>query len=204
MKVAAQLARVTATLPASLVEAADRLAVRLGASRSAVLSEALRAYLGSQSARPGSAAAVAETRVAPYASEDAACVAAAGDGALLAELARRLARRTDDGSTPAETAPGGPRIRVDHASLAELCRRHHIRRLSFFGSVMRDDFDPASDVDVLVEFEPGQTIGFDVITIEEELSVLFGGRRVDLVIEKYLNPRLRERVLASAEVQYAA
>jgi len=85
-----------------------------------------------------------------------------------------------------------------------LCRRHHIRRLSLFGSVLRDDFGPTSDVDVLVEFEPGQTIGFDIITIEEDLSALFGGRRVDVVIEKYLNPRLRERVLASAEVQYAA
>ena len=87
--------------------------------------------------------------------------------------------------------------------LAEFCRRHHIRRLSVFGSVLRDDFRPESDVDVLVEFQPGHTPGWEVIDIEEELGGLFGGRRVDLVNPKYLNPRLRDRILASAVVQYA-
>jgi uncharacterized protein len=87
--------------------------------------------------------------------------------------------------------------------LADFCRRHHIRRLSVFGSVLRDDFRPESDVDVLVEFQPGHTPGWEVIDIEEELGSLFGGRRVDLVNPKYLNPRLRDRILASAVVQYA-
>lgn len=88
-------------------------------------------------------------------------------------------------------------------AIADFCRRHRIRKLSLFGSVLRDDFRPESDIDVLVEFEPGHAIGWDIIDVEEELSQLFGGHRVDMVREKYLNPRLRDRVLASAEVQYA-
>ncbi len=92
---------------------------------------------------------------------------------------------------------------VSRDVIAEFCRRHHIRKLSLFGSVLRDDFRPDSDVDVLVEFEPGHVVGFDIVDMEEELSRLFGGHKVDIVGEKYLNPRLRGRVLASAEVQYA-
>ena len=87
--------------------------------------------------------------------------------------------------------------------VAEFCRRHHIRRLSVFGSVLRDDFRPDSDVDVLVEFQPGHTPGWEVVDLEDELSGLFGGRPVDLVNPKYLNPRLRDRILKSAVVQYA-
>ncbi len=87
--------------------------------------------------------------------------------------------------------------------IAAFCRRHHIRKLSLFGSVLRDDFRPDSDIDVLVEFEPGQAVGFEIIEMEEELSRLFGGHKVDIVEEKYLNRWLRGRVLASAEVQYA-
>jgi uncharacterized protein len=96
-----------------------------------------------------------------------------------------------------------PQVSIDRERLAALCRRHHIRRLALFGSVLRDDFRPNSDIDVLVEFEPGWTPGFGILTIEEELAKLLGGHRVDLVNAKYLNPRLRERVLAGAEVQYA-
>jgi len=88
-------------------------------------------------------------------------------------------------------------------ALAGFCRRHHITRLAFFGSVLRDDFRPDSDVDVLVEFAPGHTPGLEVVDIEEELSSLLGGRKVDLVNPKYLNPRVRPIILASAEVQYA-
>lgn len=87
--------------------------------------------------------------------------------------------------------------------IAEFCRRHHIRKLSLFGSVLREDFRPDSDVDVLVDFEPGHAVGFEIMDIEAELSQLLGGRRVDMVREKYLNPRLRDRILNSAEVQYA-
>jgi predicted nucleotidyltransferase len=95
------------------------------------------------------------------------------------------------------------KIRLPRQAVADFCRRHHIRKLSLFGSAVRDDFGPQSDVDVLVEFEPGQVVGFEILDMEEELSGLLGGRKVDIVPEKYLNRRLRERVLASAEVQYA-
>jgi len=95
------------------------------------------------------------------------------------------------------------RIPVGTQQIADFCRRHRIRKLSLFGAVLRDDFRPDSDIDVLVEFEPGHAVGFGIIDIEEELSRLFGGHRVDMVREKYLNPRLRGRILASAEVQYA-
>ena len=95
------------------------------------------------------------------------------------------------------------RVPVPVDAIAEFCRRYHIRKLSLFGSVLRDDFGPASDIDVLVEFEPGHSLGFGWIDMEEELSQIFGGRRVDVVREKYLNRRLRKRVLDSAEVQYA-
>ena len=94
-------------------------------------------------------------------------------------------------------------IAVDKAKLAEFCRRHHIRKLSLFGSVLRDDFGADSDVDVLVEFAPGRTPGLAIVDVEEELSSLLGGRRVDVVNPKYLNRRLKSRVLAEAEVQYA-
>lgn len=87
--------------------------------------------------------------------------------------------------------------------VAEFCRRWHISKLSFFGSVLRDDFGPESDVDVLIEFSPGHTPGLEIVDIEEELSALVGGRKVDLVNPKYLNRRLKRRVLAVAEVQYA-
>lgn len=96
-------------------------------------------------------------------------------------------------------------ISIDHASLTALCRRHHVRKLSLFGSVLRPDFRPDSDVDVLVEFEPGQVPGFLALhEIETDLSKLLGGRKVDLVTQRSLNRRLRDRVLVSAEVEYAA
>ncbi|MCD6415865.1 MAG: nucleotidyltransferase family protein [Planctomycetes bacterium] len=98
---------------------------------------------------------------------------------------------------------GNPKIDVSRSRIAEFCRRRHIRRLSLFGSVLRDDFGPDSDVDVLVEFEPGHTPGLAIVDVEEELSALLGGRRVDMVNPKYLNRRLRTRVLGHAEVQYA-
>ncbi len=95
------------------------------------------------------------------------------------------------------------KLNVRQEEIAEFCRRRHIRRLSFFGSVLREDFGPESDVDVLIEFAPGHTPGFEIVDVEEELSALLGGRRVDIVNPKYLNPRLKDRVLAEAEVQYA-
>ena len=97
----------------------------------------------------------------------------------------------------------GNQLIIPKDRIADFCRRYQIRKLSLFGSVLREDFGPDSDVDVLVEFEPGHTVGFEIIDMEEELSELFGGRKVDLINAKYLNWRLRDRVLAEAEVQYA-
>ena len=94
-------------------------------------------------------------------------------------------------------------LAVDREDVTGFCRKHHIRKLSFFGSVLRDSFRPDSDVDVLVEFEPGHVPGFiRLYFMEEELSALLGGRPVDLVTPKFLNPRIKARVLADAEVQY--
>ncbi len=95
-----------------------------------------------------------------------------------------------------------PRIEVPQQQLAELCHRHHIQRLSLFGSVLRDDFGPDSDVDVLVEFDPDVPVGFRIFRVEEELSTLFGGRRIDLADPKYLNKYLKDRILGSAQVQF--
>jgi predicted nucleotidyltransferase len=88
--------------------------------------------------------------------------------------------------------------------LAEFCRRNHIAKLSLFGSVLREDFRPDSDVDVLVEFEEGHVPGFfGLARMEEELSALLGGRKVDLRTPQDLSRYFREEVLASAAVQYA-
>jgi len=93
-------------------------------------------------------------------------------------------------------------IEVPREKLAEFCRRYHIRRLAFFGSVLRDDFRQDSDVDVLVEFEPGHVPGFALIRMEDELSALLNGRKVDLVTPKFINRRLRDTIFSQMEVQY--
>ncbi len=95
-------------------------------------------------------------------------------------------------------------IDVDRDALSDFCRRHHIVWLALFGSVARGDATPESDVDIAVEFEPGRTPGLGIITVAGLLAPLFGGRRVDLVTVKGLSPRMRERVLATARVLYAA
>lgn len=95
------------------------------------------------------------------------------------------------------------RIAIDRERLAGFCRRNHIRRLALFGSVLRDDFGPDSDVDVLVEFEPGQVLGLRFFALERELSEILG-RKVDLNTAGFLSPYFRGRVLAEAEVQYVA
>ncbi len=94
-------------------------------------------------------------------------------------------------------------IQLEPRSLAEFCRRRHIRKLSLFGSVLRGDFGPDSDVDVLVEFEPDHVPGFALIRMEDELSELLGGRKVDLVTPRFLNHRIRDQILSEAQVQYA-
>ena len=95
-------------------------------------------------------------------------------------------------------------ISIDQDKISSFCRRYHIRRLSLFGSVLRDDFRPDSDIDVLVEFELGHTPGLEFIRMEQELSALLGGRKVDLVTPKFLNHRIREKILSTAQIQYAA
>jgi predicted nucleotidyltransferase len=96
------------------------------------------------------------------------------------------------------------RIHVDVEKLVPFCRQHHIRKLSLFGSVLRDDFRPDSDVDVMVEFEPDGVpglIGFAGIELELEQLV---GRKVDLNTPRCFSEPLRDRVMAEAEVLYAA
>lgn len=94
------------------------------------------------------------------------------------------------------------KVNIPSEKLSEFCKRHHIRRLSFFGSILRDDFNAGSDVDVLVEFEEGHTPGLDFIDVQDELSILLGGREVDLVTPKFLNHRIKDRVLREAKVAY--
>jgi predicted nucleotidyltransferase len=91
----------------------------------------------------------------------------------------------------------------DRRRIAEFCQRHHVRRLALFGSVLRDDFTPSSDVDVLVEFEPGHVPGLAFFSMENELSGIVG-RKVDLNTPGFLSRHFRDRVLAEAETQYVA
>ncbi|HEX4964942.1 MAG TPA: nucleotidyltransferase family protein [Thermoanaerobaculia bacterium] len=95
------------------------------------------------------------------------------------------------------------RIQIDRKKLEAFCRRHHVRKLAFFGSVLRDDFRPESDVDVPVEFEPGFVPGLAFLSMEEELSRLLD-RKVDLNTPGFLSPYFRDQVVSEAEVQYAA
>jgi hypothetical protein len=95
-------------------------------------------------------------------------------------------------------------IDVDAEKLAAFCRRAGILRLSFFGSVLREDFGPESDIDVLVEFAPDSGIGlFEFVDLQRELAELLG-RDVDLHTPASLSHFFRESVVGSAEVAYAA
>jgi predicted nucleotidyltransferase len=90
---------------------------------------------------------------------------------------------------------------VPQHAIAEFCRRHHIHRLSLFGSVLRDDFARDSDIDVLVEFDADHIPGLEFFHMQAELSELLG-RPVDLHTLDFLSPRFRDAVLHNAEVQY--
>jgi len=93
----------------------------------------------------------------------------------------------------------------DQAALVALCRRHHIRRLSLFGSTLKGTARPDSDIDLLVEFEPGKVPGYlGMARIESELSQLLGGRKVDLRTANELSRYFRDEVVGAAEVQYAS
>jgi len=95
-------------------------------------------------------------------------------------------------------------ISIPKEQIATFCRERHIRRLAIFGSALRPDFQPESDIDVLVEFEPDHIPGlFGIARMQRELSTLLGGRKVDLRTPEDLSRYFRQRVLEEAEVQYA-
>jgi len=96
-----------------------------------------------------------------------------------------------------------PHIHIPQDVIADFCRRHHIVRLALFGSVLRDDFRPDSDVDVLVEFEEGHTPGFAFAGMESELSELIG-RKVDLRTPRDFLAKSREHIAETSLVQYVA
>lgn len=94
-------------------------------------------------------------------------------------------------------------IQLPKEQIADFCRRHHIRRLGLFGSVLTDHFRPDSDIDVLVEFEEGHTPGLAFFAMEEELSNLIG-RKVDLNTPGFLSRYFRSDVIHQMQVQYEA
>ena len=94
-------------------------------------------------------------------------------------------------------------VTVSRERIAAVCRRYHIRTLALFGSVLREDFSADSDVDVLVEFEPGRTPGyFTLARIARELSPLLGGRDIDLRTSLDLSPYMRDEVVNTAHPVY--
>jgi len=98
----------------------------------------------------------------------------------------------------------GNKIHIPGRKIKEFCLRNYIRRLSLFGSVLREDFGPESDIDVLVEFEEGHVPGFfGLFDMEEELSYILGGRKVDMRTLEDLSRYFRDEVISTAEVQYA-
>ena len=95
------------------------------------------------------------------------------------------------------------KIEIPHEKLAEFCERYHIRKLAFFGSVLRDDFSPNSDVDILVEFEPGHVPGLAFFAMQDELSKILG-RKVDLNTAGFISKYFRDEVLRESRVEYVA
>ena len=92
---------------------------------------------------------------------------------------------------------------VSRQRLASFCQKNHIQRLAVFGSALRDDFRPQSDLDLLVEFDPGKVPGLAFFSMQDELSAIFS-RVVDLNTPNCLSPEFRDRVIAEAEVLYVA
>jgi uncharacterized protein len=100
-------------------------------------------------------------------------------------------------------AVGQARIDLPLDRLAEICRGYHVRRLALFGSALRDDFGPESDVDLLVEFQPGARTGLAFFALQDELSAAIG-RTVDLNTAGFLGPHILPAVLAEAQPLYVA
>ena len=97
-----------------------------------------------------------------------------------------------------------PDLTIPQKKIAEFCRKNNIKKLSLFGSALRDDFRPDSDIDILVEFEPEAHVGLITFAgLELELSALFG-RKVDLNTPGFISKYYRDKVIAEAEVQYDA
>jgi predicted nucleotidyltransferase len=96
-----------------------------------------------------------------------------------------------------------PAVHIPKNKIRDFCRKNHIAKLSVFGSALGDRFSPQSDIDILVEFEPGHVPGFAFFKIEDELSELLG-RKVELNTPGFLSRYFRDEVLRRAEVQYAA
>lgn len=94
-------------------------------------------------------------------------------------------------------------LKVDHKKIAKFCKKHHIKKLSFFGSVLTEGFSPDSDVDVLVDFESGFVPGLAFFAMEQELSEIIG-RKVDLNTPQFISSHFRNDVVAEAEAEYAA
>ncbi len=95
------------------------------------------------------------------------------------------------------------KIRLQPKEIEDFCKRYHVRKLSFFGSALRKDFRPDSDIDTLIEFEPGKGAGFiGMAHMEGELSGILGGRRVDLRTPGELSRYFRDDVISTALVQY--
>ncbi len=97
----------------------------------------------------------------------------------------------------------GAVVEVDPEEIAAFCRRERIRRLAVFGSAARGEAGPESDLDLLVEFEPGASVGYHFVTIQDQLSQIFG-RDVDLNTLGFLSPHIRQRVLSEAVPLYEA
>ena len=100
-----------------------------------------------------------------------------------------------------------PKLNIPRRKVADFCRRYHIQKLAFFGSVLREDFKPTSDVDILVEFKKGYTPGLAFFAMPEELKKILG-REVDLLtyqgVKTSRNPIRRKAILDSAKVFYVA
>jgi len=98
-----------------------------------------------------------------------------------------------------------PQMDLDQDALAQFCRKWRIRELSIFGSALRDDFGPESDLDFLVSFEPGTPLDLsDLLDMKEELEARYG-RSVDLIEKEALrNPWRKHEILRTRKVIYAA
>ena len=95
------------------------------------------------------------------------------------------------------------KIKVPREKIAEFCHRYHIRKLAFFGSVLREEFGPDSDVDVLVEFESGHVPGLAFFAMQDELSKILG-RKVDLNTAGFISKYFRDEIMRESKVEYVA